>query len=393
MRPYLSRLGSAPDWSRLDAYQHAITRDEFVYLLEHCYAAKPSAYQPFLSILSDRVLIRLQSNDPAAGLYTLHFAQASQIPIKRQRFWRKREELPRQPDDGSLPLRGLRVAVDPGHIGGDWTKWDDRDFQIGRHTLRIREGEMTLKVAKILQRDLTRLGATIGLTRESNNPRTSLRPEDLQDEARQYLIQRNRIPSSKSISFTASQMFAISSEIDARADWLNKEFQPDVALCLHFDAAPFPNPLRPSFVRSNYIHMLINGTYSEGEIKEDDSRLEMLLRILQGVYYSEEKLASLAGDALQKETRLPVFSGYGSSTAQRVNDNPMVWARNLKANRAFLCPTLFFEPHCMNNILTYRRVQAGEYAGLREFDGIYRKNIYQEYADGIAAALVKYYGR
>ena len=45
----------------------------------------------------------------------------------------------------------------------------------------------------------------------------------------------------------------------------------------------------------------------------------------------------------------------------------------------------------MNHREVHARLQAGEYSGLREFNGVYRKNIYQEYADGITAGLVNYF--
>ncbi len=56
-----------------------------------------------------------------------------------------------------------------------------------------------------------------------------------------------------------------------------------------------------------------------------------------------------------------------------------------------MCPVVFFEPYCMNHKDIHARIQAGEYEGLREFKGSYLKNIYQEYADGITAGLVRYY--
>ena len=45
----------------------------------------------------------------------------------------------------------------------------------------------------------------------------------------------------------------------------------------------------------------------------------------------------------------------------------------------------------MNHRETHLRVQEGPYEGLREINGISRKNIYQEYADGVTSGLVRYY--
>ncbi len=388
--PHLARLGSVPDWSTLDPYQGTMTREEFVHLLHHCYARSPEEAEGFIHIEADRALILKQSNAPELGWYDLRFRSGTPLPKDSPRFWRAPLDLADLPPNSSKPLAGLRIAIDPGHIGGKWVTWDDRHFKLGGpDTLEVREGEMTLLVAKILKRDLSLLGAEVHLTRESNHPVTHDRPETLQEEARAYLVQRGQIPSPGLIASTAKAMFAISSEIRARGELINDTIRPDIALCLHFDASPWPGG-KPVFRSPNHLHLLINGCYSKSEMAEDDTRLEMVLRILQRLYHEELRLADIVSRTMQRETRLPPAS-YDGTSGMSVNGNEYVWARNLLANRAFLCPVLFFEPFCMNHRETHARVQEGPYEGLREINGVYRKNIYQEYADGVTAGLVRHY--
>jgi hypothetical protein len=45
----------------------------------------------------------------------------------------------------------------------------------------------------------------------------------------------------------------------------------------------------------------------------------------------------------------------------------------------------------MNSHDFFERFQAGEYQGLREFHGVMRKNIYEEYADGVAEGIEAYF--
>ena len=387
--PEIARLGRVPDWSQLDAYQSTITREEFFYLLSHCYSRSPEDSKGYLRIQEDRVLILKQSNFPELGWYDLRFRREDGLSEPAPKFWRGPLELRDLPANTTKPLQGVRIALDPGHIGGKWVTWDDRHFTIGADTLPLKEGEMTLLVAKILQRDLTLLGAEVYLTRETNNPTTTERIETLQGEAKSFLLRRGQIPSEGAIVSTAKQMFAISSEIRSRGEIVNRTIQPDLALCLHFDASPWPSG-RPSFRSSNHLHLLINGCYSRAEIAEDDTRFEMVQRILQRVYYEELALSDLVSKTMAHETRLPAFH-YDGKSGMSVNENEFVWARNLLANRIFFCPVLFFEPFCMNHRETHLRVQEGEYPGLREINGIYRKNIYQEYADGITSGLVRYF--
>lgn len=387
--PNIARLGRIPDWSALDPYQGSITREEFVYLLNHCYSRSPEDSAGYIRLQADRALILKQSNFPELGWYDLRFRTERPLSVPVPKYWRSPTEIDDLPANSTKPLQGLRIAIDPGHIGGKWVTWDDRHFKIGKDTIEVKEGEMTLIVAKILKRDLTLLGAEVFLTRESNNPTTNERVETLQEEARAYLTRRGQIPSAGLVAGTAKAMFAISSEIRSRGEIINQSIRPDLALCLHFDASPWP-PGRPTLRTPNHLHLLINGCYSRSEVAEDDTRFEMILRILQRVYYEELALADVVSRTMQKETRLPAFS-YDGKSGMSVNDNEFVWARNLLANRVFFCPVLFFEPFCMNHRETYLRVQEGDYDGLREINGIYRKNIYQEYADGVTSGLVRYY--
>ena len=218
-----------------------------------------------------------------------------------------------------------------------------------------------------------------------------MRKEDLFDDARDWLARNgNRLAPTALVERTASRMFYVSSELRERAKLINEDFQPDLVLCLHYDAAPWLNPYRPAFRDKNTFHLLINGCYSPGEIREDDTRFDLVLRLLQRTYYYELSLADSLARTMKSENRLPPLR-YDGTNGKHVNDNPYISARNLLANRKYLCPVIFFEPYCMNHKQVHARIQAGAYRGLREFDGVYRKNIFQEYADGVTAGLVNFF--
>ncbi len=385
-------MGGVPDWTLLDPYQRTITRDEFVHLLDHCYARKPEDYRPFLQVWPDRVRILKQSNYPDAGYYDLYFLSDRRKPADIPRYWKTPWEMPPLEPNETQPLRGIHIAIDPGHIGGRWANREQRYYKIGEDTIPVQEGDLTLHTAELLEKNLRALGATVTLTRTELEPVTDLRPDDLLDEARDWLTSRRGLPSDGLVQRTAERFFYVGSEIRTRADILNTETRPDLVLCLHYNASPWRNPYRPSFQSPNHFHLLINGCYSRGEIEEDDTRLEMLLRLLQRTYYYELALAHDIARTMADETRLPPAS-YDGNSGKSVSDNRYVWARNLLANRKFLCPVIFFEPYCMNHREVHARIQAGAYRGLKEFNGVYRKNIYQEYADGATAGIVNYFRR
>jgi N-acetylmuramoyl-L-alanine amidase len=388
-------LGSPPDWKRLDAYQRSISRTEFLRLLHHNYLQNDQSAAGLVEILGDRVRILKQSNQPESGYYELFFhsdtsekpGAAPQIP----RYWRPPWKL-RPALDNSKPLADLHIAIDPGHIGGEFAKVEERWYRIGEDTLPVTEGDMTLKVAKILKGNLSSLGAQVTLVRDDNIPITKLRPDDLVDEAKEWLTRSpgSHKPSTTKLQHTAERLFYLSSEIRTRAELINTKIKPDLVLCLHFNAEAWGNPKKPDFVTKNHNHFLINGCYSKSELEDDDERLEMVLRLLQRTYYYELTMAEEVSHTMRRGTGLPPYT-YTGDNAKSVNSNPYIWSRNLLANRLYLCPVIFLEPYVMNNQDVHSRIQAGDYPGIRKIGKTYRLSIYREYADSVTAGLLNYF--
>src|SRR4029077_15274072 len=111
------------------------------------------------------------------------------------RSGRSTKSVPRA--DRDKPLSGLKIALDPGHLGGTWAKMEERWFQIG-NSIPVIEGDLTLRVAQTLAPRLQELGAKVTLVRSAPGPVTTVRPEELQIEAEASLRQRgvaNILPS------------------------------------------------------------------------------------------------------------------------------------------------------------------------------------------------------
>ena len=390
---FLERLGAAPDWSELDRYQGTITRAEFEAELLQNYAASPEAAAKYIKILPDRAQISDHSWF-ADRFYELRFApEPAAAPPPR--YWRGISQLPPMLDPDK-PLEGMRIVVDPGHIGGEFAKMEARWFLIGEEgeNKPVMEGEMSLRVGEILRDELTRLGARVALVRRENKPVTAKRPADFVDYARtEYNFPPDTDPE-KDIKLlrAAERLFYLSSEIRARAKRINDDFRPDLALCLHVNAEGWGNPADPDFVKQNHFHILTNGCYSEGEIKKDDQRFEMLRRLLQRTHAEELAVSTTVAEVMSTAIDLPPYH-YPGANAKLVGDNPYVWSRNLLATRSFECPVVFFEPYVMNHQTVHDRVQEGEYVGIRKIHGAWRKDIFHEYAEAVAAGVAEHYRR
>jgi hypothetical protein len=193
-----------------------------------------------------------------------------------------------------------------------------------------------------------------------------------------------------SIPWETERLFYRVEEIHTRAEIVNEKIKPDLVLCLHFNAEPWGDPSHPVLVSVNHLHLLVNGAYSSGELGFDDERFTMLLKLLNRTYSEELSCSESVAASMARITGLPPYR-YSGSNAKSVGNSGYVWARNLLANRLYECPVIFIEPYVMNSQEFFARVQAGEYEGLRDFGGVMRQNIFEEYAQGVVDGIAAYF--
>jgi N-acetylmuramoyl-L-alanine amidase len=387
----LTPLSSPPAWERLEQFQETITQEEFTNLLNTVYAPDFAAWiqiEPGQANVTENSTRRL----------VLRFARDRQSGRPVPRYWKAVTDLNR---DDEKPLSGLRIALDPGHLGGRWAKLEERWFQIGS-SLPVTEGDLTLRVAQLLAPRLQELGADVLWVRTKPEPVTSWRPAELKDQAIASLLDRGirkilpgysgpADPKKElSIDWEAERLFYRVAEIHERANIVNNQLKPDLVLCLHFNAEPWGDPSRPTLVKANHFHLIINGSYSPAELAYDDERFSMLIKLLNQVYPEELGCAEAVGRSFAAVTGLPPYN-YTTPNARRVGNSGFVWSRNLLANRLYECPVVYIEPYVMNNEEVFARIQAGEYEGHRDFGGVMRTNIFQEYASSVVNGLVEYY--
>jgi hypothetical protein len=392
----LSALGAKPDWTRLEAYQETITHDEFVRLLDHVYAPGGAA-KGVIDVQPDAAVIKMTLTPPTE--FRLRFAASAAAAKPAPRYWRPPAQLGTPPD--GQPLAGVKIALDPGHLGGAWAKMEERWYQIGE-SRPVTEGDMTLRVARMIAPKLKALGADVSFVRDSTEPVTHDRPETLRDAARAEL-QLEGVASPRenyhgmddpdranTVQARSELLFYRSDEIRQRAVIVNTQLKPDLVVCLHFNAEGWGDPQRPDFVPRNHLHLIINGCYSAGELHFDDQRFEMLLKLLGGTFSEALAVSEQVADSLAATTKLPPYE-YTTGNAIHISENPYIWARNLLANRTYDTPVIFLEPYVMNSEVVWERVQAGDYEGEQMIGGEKRRSIYREYADAVVDGLRDYY--
>lgn len=380
----LSLLGEIPDWRELEPYQYTMARGDFEHLLQNVFTTD-SSWQLFITIHEDSAEIVTSSN-PDEPPFILNFA-TEEIKRPSPRNWKTTAG--RSAPSPEKPLTDLHIAIDPGHIGGEWAKIEGRWFQIGQDK-PVTEGDMTLHVAHLLKPLLESYGARVSLVRSTTDPVTPYRPENFTALAEND----DSLSDPESLRLFTEKLFYRTSEIRARATLVNELIKPDLVICLHFNADAWGDPKNPTLVPNNHFHILLNGAYTAEEIQLPDQRFVLLKKLLQSTHDEELIVSKTIAETFAKITQLPPYVYHPSGKNFRAIDgSEYLYARNLLANRLYDCPVIFMEPYVMNSVADYNRIQAGDYPGLREINGQFLPSIFQEYAHALAAGLVKHYGK
>jgi hypothetical protein len=388
-------LAPAPDWSKLSDYNNVLSEEEFTSAVKNIYTDEIGGHVPW-KVETKNVLM-----DTTAGKKApIKFLQAGAQRAPLARFWRSAQELPPL-KPGEPVLSGLRIALDPGHIGGAYAKMEERWLTMNG-LAPVMEGSLVLQVALMLKPRLEALGAQVILVRPQEAPVTTAKPDDFKTVARQVL-QDAGVTNPKenyegikdmqrvaTVQYQAEKLFYRVSEIRARASRVNNEIKPDLVLCLHLNAAEWHDPEHPTPSTENHFHLMINGCYSEEELQTEDVRFDMLKRLFTRVDVEEMRLAEPIAQAMAQATGLPPFV-YLTKNARRVSPDPYVFARNLLANRLYECPVIYLEPYVMNNLETYKRLLLGPYIGRTLMDGHLVSSPLEDYARGVTAGLANYY--
>jgi len=361
------------DWNSLNAYQNTITASRLQWLIENVYTVGES-WKEVINIQPEQATITT-----AQGPFILSLLpEGSEIP-EVQRYWK------------TGPLNGLHIAIDPGHIGGEFAGIEERQFGFPGDR-PIREGEMALQTSYRLKPLLEKMGAKVSMVRSKNEPVTPLRTADFLKLYKEY---NPGVPDGL-LKPHANNRFYRRAEIVERARIVNEVLKPDLVLCLHYnassDSGAWIDPSKPILVQENHFHMLMNGAYTRDEVSDEGERFQMLARILQRIHEREALMAGVVAKVFAECTGLsPYQYDPKSSRAKNVDGNPYLWARNLLANRSFLCPVLYFEPWVMNNTDVYARMQLGDYDGLKTVAGSEQPSIMVEYAECVAAGIAKFF--
>jgi hypothetical protein len=395
------RLPVPNPWFPIDLYQGTITRQQFEEKLHTLYDPF-GVFPAYLDINDSRVVVYPGAKERREPQFTLEFAPPGQ-PHPPMRWFRTPEEFRAESRPLDKPLNGLRVAIDPGHIGGPWAQMEERSTRY-HGSAPVQEGDLNLITGRLLKQELTNLGASVFVVRDSTEPVTPYRPTDMLPEARELLLVHSShstrlraLPPDKlnllfghRVMDLAEFLFYRSSEIVERGNRIRNHFVPDITVTLYIDATPGSGRGRLTSANANIF--FVGGSYTRAEMADPEMQRRCVYKMVEGSSDIETEVAGDIATVFAQRTGLPPVK-YGDSATTRavLPDNPYVVARNLAANREYDGPVVCTEPYFMNNRVVYQRLLAGDYEGQRTFDGKPYGSIFREYADSVAQGLVKAY--
>jgi N-acetylmuramoyl-L-alanine amidase len=395
------RIPTPNPWCPIDLYQQTITRAQFEQKLHSLYDPF-RVFPAYLDINDSRMVVYPTPQERRIPQFILHFAPPGQ-PRTPMRWFRTPAEFRAENHPIDKPLSGLRVAIDPGHIGGPWAQIEERSTRY-QGSAPVQEGDLNLITGRILKQELIDMGASVFVVRDSTEPVTPYRPGDMLPEAREMLLQHSAHSSSlralppdkinllfgHRVMGLAEFLFYRCSEITERGNRIRNNFVPDITVTLYIDATPSSGRGHTTSANANIF--FVHGSYTRTEMADPAMQRRCVYKMVEGSSDIEAEVAARIADVFMQKTGLgPVKYGDSSTTRQMIPNNPYVVARNLAANREYDGPVVCTEPYFMNNHTVYQRLLAGDYDGERVFDGKSCKSIFREYADCVAQGLVNAY--
>ncbi|UZR92561.1 N-acetylmuramoyl-L-alanine amidase family protein [Chondrinema litorale] len=310
--------------------------------------------------------------------------------------------------DGSLPLSGIKIALDPGHIGGDMEmailegKYVRISKDKGKTVSEFNEGNIALETAQILAKKLIALGAKVMLSRDKkgvsafnstydewlqNDFETALKIELEADniDQKQYTFLKTKADKKEIF-----HDFFKGLEIKERARKING-FHPDLCIVMHYNVDEenyWQRDREQNLMTStaqNYSMVFMPGAFLANELGKVEERIQLLRLLVTNDVVASMKLSSFVAEEFTNTLKVPAISPYSEmGYIKRVSvftGTPGVFARNLALTRMIHAPVCYGEPLCQDNDKEFQQLSNAN------------KSRIKEVADAYFNGIIKYFKR
>lgn len=257
----------------------------------------------------------------------------------------------------NLPLLGLKIAIDPGHMSTpEWDKLTGK-FIVDKRGKKISEGLIALQTSLLLKAELETLGAKVFVTRVGHNPVSDESLEDISidDYARYNLLRKshndwfinllnttnddqillkNFANDQNVINLFSEQSrkhyFIFNSDLDARVEKI-ENFKPDISFVIHFDAHVPEGGNNVGLKKYSKVKTYVHGDLEQSEFASREDRKFVMLHLLDSSSWNASfDLSKSIVNSLSNTLKLD-FDIVGGGTSTAVSKG--VFARNLAITR------------------------------------------------------------
>ncbi len=250
----------------------------------------------------------------------------------------------------SKGLKGKRIAIDPGHLGGDLAFLEHRFVILQTEPeILLKEGTLCLETAKYLKALLESEGALVFLTKESDGEAVYSQTfwEWLSTK---FPLELKIDPalSFQPLSVIFRRMYN-PLDLRARIEKINA-FEPDVTLIIHYNMATKHNRntgYNPGS-KVNYNLCFIPGAFMKGELELKEKRQDFFRLATENSLELSEQLSSLVIAQFTDILKVKPASKYALSESSLAISKG-VFSRNLALTREIHSPLCYGETLMQDN--------------------------------------------
>lgn len=265
-------------------------------------------------------------------------------------------------------LKGLKIAIDPGHIGGSYQMGftESRCMTLAidsTHQIQLVEGNLTFFTALLLKHTLDSLGAQTMLTRADTGLSSfgitfSEWKKKIRDKSYLDSLIRNNLISEKGVRLLKTRLpdKVLFSDVFGSVDMANRAkkinaFQPDLTVIIHYNVNE-KNTGWTHTTDKDYVMAFVPGCVTAEDMKALAGRLNFLRLLLSSDIEKSIKLSSAVAQNISSKLNVPLAQkGDGTYLTEHCLSTPAkgVYARDLALARLIKGPLVYGEPLYQDN--------------------------------------------
>ncbi len=274
---------------------------------------------------------------------------------------------------GTNRLKGLKIAIDAGHIAGDMEmgilekkclEFTCSNLKGSIDSIEIAEGTLTFAVAKLLKDKLTAEGAEVFMTRPFNsssafgvtfdswlktNYKTTV--DSLCKAGKLTLSQKQFFLSSKANKRDKFRVIFKDVELAKRAEIINN-YKPDITIIIHFNVDETNTGWRKP-ADKNFNMTFVGGAFMKNDLSSPEKRFEFIRLLVSRDLENSISLSSSMIKSFEKNLNVKTASmkdaKYLSEGCLSAGEHG-VYCRNLQLTRYVQGPLVYGETLYQDNI-------------------------------------------